>query len=1090
MARWIGWLLQAYLVWLILALVLAPLWPDLTYRIAGRLSVANLPVYPSLFSAVLVALVVSAYLRGQRAALAGVIVLWQAPAIVYFAVVVIRRASGYDPGAQIDASDIASLSIAVALTVVLIAIRGAFPARLSHGAWWRAGGVVVLGLLAAACLTFVVVEIVSDSLQAHSDRLGWSFSAVLGIDPEVAAQAFDGSGPRWLFYVASVTSGLALLAAVAVFFRAPRHDALSIGDHDLQVRELLLTHPGQDSLEYFATRDDRSQIFTDNGAAAVSFRVIGGVCLAAGDPLGDPQQWPAAIDRWRAHARLHGWVPAVLSAGERGAQAYLDAGMRPILLGDEAVVDTRLFTLQGPAMHAVRRAVHRAERDGLRVLVRRQDDIPAAELGEIVAAADEWRHGGPERGFSMALGRLGDPRDGRSVIVTAYDPSGALRGILSFVPWARRGLSLDVMRRSPGDVAGINELMISTLIKTSPGMGIDLVSLNFAMFRSSFELGAQAWATPRQRLNRRLLLLASRWWQLDSLYQFNDKYRPQWRPRALCVENTTQLTSVLIAMGRAEGFLPDLGAPAAHIPTEEQRLDRSAAIGELEQRHLAGPVVVRQRTRLEQIRVDKLDLLRDHHMDPYPRQVPRTQTIPGLIDAIAEGVEPAEVSVSGRVLRQRDHGGVLFVDLHEELGQMQVMFTADRPAAGLALWRRTVDIADIVSVSGSVVRSRTGELTVHAHSWHMAAKSVSAAPSIFHGIADPEARLRQRHMDLALNDDTARRLRGRSVAVHAMRSMLHDRDYLEVETPILQQVHGGANARPFATHINAYDLDLSLRIAPELYLKRLCVGGLQKVFELGRNFRNEGVDSTHNPEFTALEAYQAYADYTTMRELARELIVSAAVAVHGRPIAVRPDGAEVRLDGEWPVITVHEAVSGACDRQITPDTSTEDLRQLCDAFSVAYATRDGAGALVTHLYDKLVEASTTTPTFYTDFPLETSPLTRPHRDDPRLAERWDLVAFGAELGTAYSELADPIDQRERLTRQSMLAASGDPEAMELDEDFLRSLEFGMPPTGGLGLGVDRVYMMLTGASIRETLTFPFLRPQRTTSRGSSAGSPS
>ena len=300
------------------------------------------------------------------------------------------------------------------------------------------------------------------------------------------------------------------------------------------------------------------------------------------------------------------------------------------------------------------------------------------------------------------------------------------------------------------------------------------------------------------------------------------------------------------------------------------------------------------------------------------------------------------------------------------------------------------------------------------------------------------------------------------------------RGYLEVETPMLQQIHGGANARPFTTHINAYDLDLYLRIAPELYLKRLCVGGLEKVFEMGRTFRNEGVSYKHNPEFTMLEAYQAFADYDVMLDLTRELIQGAASAAFGAPIA-RKDGQEYDISGAWPVKTVHGAISEALGEEVDADTELPALHRLCDRAGVPYGPDDGRGDVVLEMYERLVEEKTRLPTFYKDFPTDVSPLTRQHRTDPRLAERWDLVAFGTELGTAYSELTDPGEQRRRLTAQSLLAAGGDPEAMELDEDFLDALEYAMPPTGGLGIGVDRLVMFLTGLTIRETLPFPLVR---------------
>jgi len=348
-------------------------------------------------------------------------------------------------------------------------------------------------------------------------------------------------------------------------------------------------------------------------------------------------------------------------------------------------------------------------------------------------------------------------------------------------------------------------------------------------------------------------------------------------------------------------------------------------------------------------------------------------------------------------------------------------------------------------------------------------------PDTHAGFTDPEARLSQRHLDLLVNSDAMQVLRDRSVAVRALREAFAVRGYAEVETPMLQAVHGGAAARPFRTHINAYDMELYLRIAPELYLKRLCVAGMKKVFELNRNFRNEGVDATHNPEFTSLEAYEAFGDYHTMRELTRAIVLEVATAVHGKPIAMRPEG-PVDLTEPWPVLTVHEAVSRAAGESLTSSTPVERVREVCERHGVHAPAEATAGELVVELYDALVEKQTTYPTFYTDFPLETSPLTRTHRTDPRLAERWDLVAFGMELGTAYSELIDPIEQRERLTAQSMKAAAGDLEAMQLDEAFLTALEYAMPPTGGLGLGVDRLVMLLTGTTIRATLAFPFHRP--------------
>jgi lysyl-tRNA synthetase class 2 len=318
--------------------------------------------------------------------------------------------------------------------------------------------------------------------------------------------------------------------------------------------------------------------------------------------------------------------------------------------------------------------------------------------------------------------------------------------------------------------------------------------------------------------------------------------------------------------------------------------------------------------------------------------------------------------------------------------------------------------------------------------------------------------------------------------VRSVRSSLHARGFAEVETPVLQVIHGGANARPFETHINAYDLDLYLRIATELHLKRLVVGGMDKVFEIGRQFRNEGADVKHNPEFTSLELYETYGDYDTMRVLTQEVIQEAATAVYGSPVARRADAAgrttEYDLSGTWPVMTICQAVSEKLGEEVSADTEVAVLLRHARAVGLELPADASWGFVLEEIYGELCEATTTTPVFYTDFPKENAPLTRQHRRDPRLAEKWDLVVFGAEQGTAYSELIDPVDQRERLVAQSLLAAAGDPEAMQVDEDFLAALEYAMPPTGGMGLGIDRLVMNLTGLSIRDTILFPLVRPSR------------
>ncbi|MGH3471152.1 MAG: bifunctional lysylphosphatidylglycerol synthetase/lysine--tRNA ligase LysX, partial [Nocardioidaceae bacterium] len=733
--------------------------------------------------------------------------------------------------------------------------------------------------------------------------------------------------------------------------------------------------------------------------------------------------------------------------------------------------------------------VTRSQRAGYHARVLRHAELTEAQLGEIITKAETWRGGQTERGFSMALNRLADPADGRCVMVLAYDDTGELKGLLSFVPWGVRGLSLDLMRRHPDSVNGLMEFMVSALIDACEGLRVRHVSLNFAMFREVFSEADKVGAGPVLKLTNAALTLASRFWQLESLYLSNAKYLPRWTPRFICYDRNGSLTQALIAAGMAEGFLrgprllrrrastepgsmrPALGPVAFAERVRQQELD------------LSRPALPERRVgEQERVRRRKLDALRAEGMDPYPVSVPRTASLQEVHDdhpALPPGERTGTtVSVTGRIMSIRDHGRLCFATLSEDGVSLQVMLE-QAACDQLPRWRRCTDIGDEVSITGQVVTTRSGELTVSASSWRMAAKCLHPLPDTRVGFTDPELRVRRRHLDLMMNADSLALMVQRGQAVRALRVGFERRGFSEVETPMLHGVHGGANARPFVTHLNALDTDVFLRIAPELYLKRLCVAGMSKVFELNRSFRNEGTDSSHNPEFTSVEAYQAYADYTTMRDLTRELIIEMATAVYGKPIVRRltPGGSAVDVDisGPWETQTVHQAVSAAVGTEVDTTTPDSQLRELARAYAVRTPPDASQGHLVTRLYEDLVEQRTELPTFYVDFPIETSPLTRAHRHDPRLAERWDLVAFGLEIGTAYSELSDPIEQRRRLTAQSLRAAAGDTEAMSLDEDFLTALEYGLPPTGGLGLGVDRLVMLLTGQNIRRTLAFPFTK---------------
>ncbi|WP_327587353.1 bifunctional lysylphosphatidylglycerol synthetase/lysine--tRNA ligase LysX [Nonomuraea sp. NBC_00507] len=483
------------------------------------------------------------------------------------------------------------------------------------------------------------------------------------------------------------------------------------------------------------------------------------------------------------------------------------------------------------------------------------------------------------------------------------------------------------------------------------------------------------------------------------------------------------------------------------------------------------------------IRREKLDRLRSEGVDPYPVNFPRTATNAEVRDKY-QGLEPDAatgdtVAVAGRVMLSRVGGKLCFATLRDGEADLQVMISLDKVGEeSLARWKRDVDLGDHVGVIGEVITSRRGELSILAESWQITAKCLRPLPEKHVGLTDPEARVRQRYVDLIVNDEARKMARIRSATVRAVRDFWHDEGYLEVETPMLQPIHGGATARPFKTHINAYDMELYLRIAIELYLKRLVVGGIEKVFEVNRNFRNEGADSTHNPEFTMVEAYGTYLDYNDMADLTQRMYQKAVLAALDTSVVVH-DGVEVDLGlAQWPRITLYGAVSEAVGEEITTSTTLEELRKIADRREIHWDPKWGSGKIVQELFEALVEHTLIQPTFVMDYPLETSPLARLHRDNPLLTEKWDLIGFGTELGTAYSELNDPIDQRHRLMEQSLLAAGGDLEAMQLDEDFLQALEYAMPPTGGMGAGIDRMIMAFTGKNIRETILFPLVKPTR------------
>jgi lysyl-tRNA synthetase, class II len=464
----------------------------------------------------------------------------------------------------------------------------------------------------------------------------------------------------------------------------------------------------------------------------------------------------------------------------------------------------------------------------------------------------------------------------------------------------------------------------------------------------------------------------------------------------------------------------------------------------------------------------------------YPVAVPVTDTIPALRDRFGDLEAGAETdvvaAVAGRVVFSRNTGKLCFASLQSGDGsRIQAMVSlAVVGEESLQRWKELVDLGDHVFVRGQVISSRRGELSIMVSDWAIASKALLPLPNLYSELSE-ESRVRSRYLDLIVRDQARQTVRARAAINRSLRRTFDEHEFVEVETPMLQIQPGGAAARPFITQSNAFDAELYLRIAPELYLKRAAVGGIDRVFEINRNFRNEGADSTHSPEFAMLEAYEAYSDYNGIADLTQELIQNAAIAVTGSTTVTWADGTVYDLGGEWDRISMYESLSDAAGVAVTPATSVDELRALAAANGVDEPPHPTHGKWVEELWEHFVKGSLTRPTFVMDFPLDTSPLVREHRSIPGVVEKWDLYVRGFELATGYSELIDPVIQRERFVEQAKLAAQGDLEAMRIDEDFLRAMEHGMPPMGGMGMGIDRLLMAVTGLGIRETILFPLVK---------------
>jgi lysyl-tRNA synthetase class 2 len=490
-------------------------------------------------------------------------------------------------------------------------------------------------------------------------------------------------------------------------------------------------------------------------------------------------------------------------------------------------------------------------------------------------------------------------------------------------------------------------------------------------------------------------------------------------------------------------------------------------------------------------RQNNLKELRNMGIDPYPAaEYPTDAFSTDILANFVDGEEAKKVCIAGRMMSRRVMGKASFIELQDSKGRIQVYITRDDICPGEnkelynVVFKKLLDLGDFVGIKGFVFRTQTGEISVHAQELTVLAKSIKPLPvvkekegQVYDSFDDPELRFRQRYVDLIVNSGVKETFLKRSKVIKTMRNVLDEAGYTEVETPILQSIPGGASARPFITHHNSLDIDLYCRIATELYLKRLIVGGFEGVYEIGKNFRNEGMDKNHNPEFTCMELYVQYKDYNWMMSFTEQLLEKICIAVNGKS-ETEIDGKSISFKAPYRRLPILEAIKEKTGYDLN-GKSEEEIREICKALNMEIDDTMGKGKLIDEIFGEFCEGTYIQPTFITDYPVEMSPLTKKHRSNPALTERFELMVNGKELANAYSELNDPLDQEERFQDQLRLSEKGDDEAMFIDQDFLRALQYGMPPTSGIGIGIDRLVMLMTGqTTIQEVLFFPQMRPEK------------
>ncbi|MCE5290585.1 MAG: bifunctional lysylphosphatidylglycerol synthetase/lysine--tRNA ligase LysX [Nocardiaceae bacterium] len=991
--------------------------------------------------------------------------LWRAKRVAWWALIVMAVvvAGGHAivMTQQVDLDSGIAFGISAGVLAILVALQPQFP---QHSRWPSVGktiaAVIAFGLVFTA-IGYGIIALAPGRLAAQ-DQLWYAANRVVmfGLLPNSYDTGVVTIGVDTALGALGAAAFLAVLAVVRLTQRTS--NTLTEVDESA-IQALIARSDVNDSLAYFSTRRDNSVVFAPSGKAAVAYRTGVGVSMAVGDPVGNQEAWPHAIEAWLEMCRNHNWIPAATGASKLGARAYRRAGLSTLRVASEAILNPTEFDLSAPEFKAIRLAGNRLRKQGLTVRVRRQADIAAAELAAVHKRAAQWADTHTERGFHRSLGRIGEPSDTESLLVEAVGPGGPV-AMMSLVPWGATGATVDLLCRDESAPGGITELMMSELVLASAALGLTRISFGFTDVDNTATSGMA-----------RIPLFLSRWWQQDSSRAANEQYRPKWVPRYVAYP-AGRVSRVSIASGVIEGRR----RAASTFTSGRTRIDRSILADLLESPIPQPlPVLSRQPQRPEHVRVriDKLARLAEAGIPGYPPAYQPTHTIAAARDAVSG----TRVRLTGRLLAWRDLGGLGFAKLRDATGDIQVMVDANRCGEDkAATFGSMFDLGDLIEVSGPIGRARKAEISLFAMDWRLVTKSLHPLPDRHKGLVSPEAKVRQRHVELATNPSAREVARARSVVLHSIRSSLAGWDYLEAETPILQSNSNGLNARSFRTQADVFGLELRLRTTPALQLKQLAIGGLERVYELGRSFADSGTSAQHNPEFTTLHAFEAHIGYGEMVTRCQEMVQQAALAVHGQALSFRQryDGVMRPFDigGPWPVRTFYEAVSEAAGQPVNAGTTISTLRIMCETAGITPRHTWDEGRLAYALYERLVVARTELPTFYRDFPVTMAPMARALATDEDLAERCDLVAWGSILGSVHTELTDPLEQRRRLALEESRALAGDVDAIRANDAYLEALEFGMLPTAGLWLDVDRVITLITGRTVRESLAFPFVKP--------------